>query len=123
MEMQKSNNIRFKSYPYALYATDVKFQSANRSVWKLLEQKHYFSGKHKPYGFKVEASVAYPGAAVDVLDQVPGSGSGLRIFTERAHVHMGVLGKSSTDTELDHGKGRENFLCFGQYLLIRGIKG
>ncbi|ETV66668.1 hypothetical protein H257_16970 [Aphanomyces astaci] len=38
---------KFVHYPYALYATDVKFQPPHRPSGRFGEQMHYFSGKHK----------------------------------------------------------------------------
>ncbi|ETV93309.1 hypothetical protein H310_12597 [Aphanomyces invadans] len=51
----------FARFPYALHATDVKFQPAHRSAGRFGEQKHYFSRKQKLYGFKIEASVSPAG--------------------------------------------------------------
>lgn len=48
----------FKNYPYAWYATDCRFQEANRpSSISFTECKIYFSAKYNPYGRKSEASV------------------------------------------------------------------
>ncbi|ETV71806.1 hypothetical protein H257_12950 [Aphanomyces astaci] len=46
---------RYLVYSYARYATDVKVQPATRPIGCFGEQKHYFSGKHKLYGLKIEA--------------------------------------------------------------------
>jgi hypothetical protein len=43
---------------------DVKFQPALLPQGCFAESKHYFSEKHKLYGFKVEVSVAYPRFAI-----------------------------------------------------------
>lgn len=48
----------FIHYPYAIYATDVKFQQCNRPMGSHGESKVYFSNKHKLYGNKIEMSVA-----------------------------------------------------------------
>lgn len=44
MTEYRRTNTQFRHYKYALYATDVKFQPANRPTGRFLEQKHYFSG-------------------------------------------------------------------------------
>ena len=51
---------------YALYATDVKFQLTNQLTSSFIDVKTYYSAKCKMYGYKIEASVAYSGIAVDV---------------------------------------------------------
>ncbi|KAG2761239.1 hypothetical protein PC129_g23268 [Phytophthora cactorum] len=72
----------FTNYPYALYATEVKFQTAYRPGGRFTEQKVFFSAKHKLYGFKIERSVAPPGVAVDVSDHSPGSTSDLAMMLD-----------------------------------------
>ncbi|KAJ0405907.1 hypothetical protein ATCC90586_005852 [Pythium insidiosum] len=47
MSDQRMSNNLFANYPYALYATDVKFQPSHRPGGRFDEQKRYFSGKHK----------------------------------------------------------------------------
>ncbi|ETV80573.1 hypothetical protein H257_06107 [Aphanomyces astaci] len=70
----------FRTYPYAKDATDVKFQPANRPTGRFGEQKHYFSGKHKLYGLKIEASVSPEGLLVAMIAHEPGSVSDLTVF-------------------------------------------
>ena len=73
-------NTTFEHYPYALYATDVKFQQGNRPSGAHLENKTHFSVKHSLYGFKLECSVAPNGQCVFVSDHAVGSESNLTIF-------------------------------------------
>jgi hypothetical protein len=61
----------FENFPFALYATDVKFQVSNRPAGKFMEQKHYFSGKHKLYGYKIECSVSPSGQVVHLSSHYP----------------------------------------------------
>ncbi|KAE9154329.1 hypothetical protein PF006_g1640 [Phytophthora fragariae] len=61
MATQRANGTTFNYYPYALYASDVKFQPSYRPTGRFSEAKHYFYNKHKLYGYKVEAYVAFPG--------------------------------------------------------------
>ncbi|ETV91622.1 hypothetical protein H310_13872 [Aphanomyces invadans] len=53
----RGNTITY--YPYAKYATDVKFQPSHRPLGRFGEKMHYFSGKHKLYGLKIEVSVSW----------------------------------------------------------------
>ncbi|RHZ02090.1 hypothetical protein DYB35_013016 [Aphanomyces astaci] len=57
----RTKNTLFEHYPYALYATDVKFQPTERPGGRHGESKVYFSGKRKLYGLKIEASVSPEG--------------------------------------------------------------
>ncbi|KAG3148482.1 hypothetical protein PI126_g12428 [Phytophthora idaei] len=94
MTQQRENNKTFRNYPYALYATDVKFQPAYRPSGHFTEKKTYFSGKRKLYGYKLECSVAYPGVTVDVSSHEPGSKSDLTMMLDRRAVHMERLLKT-----------------------------
>ncbi len=91
---------QFKNFPCALYATDVIFQQANRPSGNMLEGKHYFSGKHKLYGFKTEVSVTPSGQAVDVTDHSAGSISDFVIFRNNLNFHNQALKKFGDDTKI-----------------------
>ncbi|OWZ16339.1 hypothetical protein PHMEG_0009878 [Phytophthora megakarya] len=78
----------FSNYPHALYATDV-----NLPTGRYTEQKVYFSAKHKPYGFKIECSVAPPDVAVDVSDHAPGSRSELTMMFDRLEIYRQIQKK------------------------------
>ncbi|KAG3108607.1 hypothetical protein PI124_g12086 [Phytophthora idaei] len=88
----------FTNYPHALYATEVKFQTAYRPGGRFTKQKVYFSAKHKLYGFKIERSVAPPGVAVDVSDHSPGSTSDLAMMLDRLSIHHQMLRKEDGST-------------------------
>ncbi|KAF0747311.1 hypothetical protein AaE_007771 [Aphanomyces astaci] len=81
----------FRNFPYAKYATDVKFQPSNRPSGRFGEQKHYFSGKHKLYGLKIEASVSPEGLLVDMSAHEPGSVSDITMFRDRQDFHAAAL--------------------------------
>ncbi|ETV97458.1 hypothetical protein H310_09387 [Aphanomyces invadans] len=70
----------FANYPYAKYATDIKFQPSHRPAGRFEEQKHYFSGKHKLYGLKIEASASPHGKLVGMSNHEPGSVSDVTMF-------------------------------------------
>lgn len=93
MADQQAEGHLFKNHPYALYATDVKFQPAYRPTGRFIEQKVYFSAKHKLYGFKIECSVAPPGVAVAMSVHHPGSTSDLTIMLDRVTTHRQLLKK------------------------------
>jgi hypothetical protein len=90
-----------QNYPYAKYVTDVKFQPALRPQGRFAESKHYFSEKHKLYGFKVEVSVAYPGFAIMFSQHEPGSVSDFTIFNARLQHHQLALLKTTAEEILE----------------------
>ncbi|KAH9110908.1 hypothetical protein AeMF1_014451 [Aphanomyces euteiches] len=105
MASQNENGLSFANYPYALYATDVKFQPAYKPAERFDEQKEYFSGKHKLYGYKIECSVAPPGIAVDVTKHYPGSKADVSIFHENIDTHKKQLQKSESEQrQADYGE-------------------
>ncbi|KAH9191219.1 hypothetical protein AeNC1_006805 [Aphanomyces euteiches] len=95
MTSQNQNGVTFSNYPYALYATDVKFQPAYKPAGRFEEQKEYFSGKHKLYGYKIEVSVAPPGIAVLSTQHYPGSKADVSIFHDNIDQHYLHLSKST----------------------------
>ncbi|KAF0708679.1 hypothetical protein AaE_013117 [Aphanomyces astaci] len=101
----RSKDKVFTHYPYALYATDVKFQAAHRPSGRFGEEKYYFSGKHKLYGFKIEASVSPEGLLVDMSPHEPGSVSDLTMFRSRLDQHTQALVKDDYDDTInDNGE-------------------
>ncbi|KAG2793296.1 hypothetical protein PC116_g27661 [Phytophthora cactorum] len=66
-------------------------------VVALRSKKFYFLAKHKPYGFKIECSVAPPGVAVDVSDHSPGSTSDLMMMLDRLSIHRQMLRKEGPE--------------------------
>ncbi|RHY75600.1 hypothetical protein DYB38_013735 [Aphanomyces astaci] len=95
---------QFTNYPYALYATDVKFQPYERPGGRFNEKTAWFSGKHKLYGLKLEASVSPQGYCVDVSESHPGAKSDLTIMRSRLDVHDRALTKSVNELSItDNG--------------------
>ncbi|ETW03784.1 hypothetical protein H310_05150 [Aphanomyces invadans] len=95
----------FANYPYAKYATDVKFQPSHRPAGGFGEQKHYFSGKHKLYGLKIEASFSPQGKLVDMSNHEPGSVSDLTTFRKRHDTHVANLTKTPSEATInDNGE-------------------
>ncbi|ETV77330.1 hypothetical protein H257_08776 [Aphanomyces astaci] len=92
---------KFVHYPYALYATDVKFQPSHRPSGRFGEQKHYFSGKHKLYGLKIEASVSPDGRLVDMSPHVPGSVADLTLIRNRLDEHQRFLSKEASKSMIN----------------------
>ncbi|ETV91149.1 hypothetical protein H310_14160 [Aphanomyces invadans] len=111
MRQMRETSSLFEHYPCAKYATDVKFQPSHRPTRRFGEQKHFFSGKHKLYGLKIEASVSPDGFLVDMSPHVPGSVSDITIFRSRMDVHEAALAKDEHDLTInDNG---ELFQTFG----------
>ncbi|KAH9105473.1 hypothetical protein LEN26_014757 [Aphanomyces euteiches] len=105
MTSQNQNGVTFSNYPYALYATDVKFQPAYKPAGRFEEQKEYFSGKRKLYGYKIEVSVAPPGIAVLSTQHYPGSKADVSIFHDNIDQHYLHLSKSENEkSQADYGK-------------------
>ena len=114
----------FNNFKYALYATDVKFQPANRPSGRFLEQKVYFSGKHKLYGYKIEVSVAPNGQAVFFSKPYPGSVSDLSIFIDSTAKHQRLLTKRDDDHSVsDHGEGWSEYPGSWAVLVDKGYQG
>ncbi|ETV66229.1 hypothetical protein H257_17271 [Aphanomyces astaci] len=96
---------RFSNFPYALYTVDVKFQPSLRPTGRFAEQKHYFSGKHHMYGYKIEAAVSPDGRCVAMSDAHPGSVHDLTILHTRRELHTTNLTKSACEAAMpDHGE-------------------
>ncbi|KAG2814004.1 hypothetical protein PC129_g3495 [Phytophthora cactorum] len=124
MTQQRENNKAFRNYPYALYATDVKFQPAYRQSGHFTEKKTYFSGKHKLYGYKLECSVGYPGVAVDVSSHEPGSKSDLTMMLDRRTVCMERLLKTPQELgQDDNGEGAVQHPLAWGVLVDKGYQG
>ncbi|GMF24074.1 unnamed protein product [Phytophthora fragariaefolia] len=119
-----SSRKTFRNYPYALYATDVKFQPAYRPSGQFAEQKTYFSGKYKLYGYKLECSVAYPGVAVDLSSHEPGSKSDVNLFLKRMDVHVEMLQKNVEELEIEgNGEGAAQHPIQWGVLVDKGNQG
>ncbi|RLN49680.1 hypothetical protein BBJ28_00024846 [Nothophytophthora sp. Chile5] len=103
---QRAAGNTFANFQYAIYATDVTIQSAYRPAGSSIEQKQYLSRNHKPNGYKLECSVAYPGFAVSISVHAPGSKYDLTTTMERADIYRSMLNKTRIEkAELDIGEG------------------
>ncbi|KAF0759481.1 hypothetical protein AaE_003697, partial [Aphanomyces astaci] len=101
---------RFDNFPYALYAVDVKCQPSLWPTGRFSEQKHYYSGKHNLYGYKIEAAVSPDGRCVAMSASHPGSVHDLTIMHSRVKDHEANLAKSPSDAALpDHGELSNQF--------------
>ncbi|ETV93425.1 hypothetical protein H310_12670 [Aphanomyces invadans] len=83
----------FANFPYAKYATDVRSQPSHRPSGRLGEQKYYFSGKHKLYGLKIEASVSPQGSVADMT-----------MFRNRHDVHVEALTKKPDEVMVNDNR-------------------
>ncbi|GMF66509.1 unnamed protein product [Phytophthora lilii] len=61
------------------------------------ESKHYFSNKHKLYGYKAETSVVFPGRVVFLTTHVPGSVSDITILANHVEEHKAMLMKTNQE--------------------------
>ncbi|KAF0706264.1 hypothetical protein AaE_014200 [Aphanomyces astaci] len=114
----------FGNYPYALYATDVKFQPTERPAGRHGEAKPYFSAKHKLYGLKIEASVSPQGLLVDMSEAHRGAVADLTIMRSRMDQHVGALAKSDNELIiLDHGEQVDTYRRMWTLLVDKGYYG
>ncbi|ETV74307.1 hypothetical protein H257_10914 [Aphanomyces astaci] len=124
MEALREHSTTFRNYPYAKYATDVKFQPSHRPSGRFGEQKHYFSGKHKLYGLKIEASVSAQGLLVDMGPHEPGSVADLTMFRKRLDVHVTNLKKTPTEATVnDNGERFQAFSTMWAVFVDKGYYG
>ena len=117
---------KFDNFPYALYATDVKFQQSNRPGGTFQDAKKYFSGKHHLYGLKVECSVSADGRCVDVTKHYAGSVTDASIFIENLDTHLQMLKKTDADRVLpssDFQEGASRFPDHWAVLVDKGYQG
>lgn len=88
----------FKSFPYAMCATDCKVQKVNRpSSQNFTKAKKYFSEKHKEYGYKTEISVLSIGPCIFSTPHKPASTQDISIFWDNIKRHQIAISKSSRD--------------------------
>ncbi|KAH9106588.1 hypothetical protein AeMF1_017852 [Aphanomyces euteiches] len=89
-----------------------------------MDVKRYFSGKHKMYGYKIEASVSPAGAYVMMSTHRPDSVSDMSIFLERVAMHRQAVKKSKEEEKaVDLGEGSTNFPRSWAILMDKGYEG
>ncbi|KAF0689788.1 Aste57867_18807 [Aphanomyces stellatus] len=114
----------FANFPYALYATDVKFQPCERPTGRFGESKHYFSGKHHLYGLKLEVSVSPEGGFVDMSLCHPGSVHDFTIFHKNLSMHVFALSKQDHELAIeDNGEQHEERRTMWACLVDMGYTG
>ena len=107
----ESDRTLFKNYPYALYATDETFLTANRPTGTHQESKKYFSNKHKMYGYKTDVSVVPNSIALACSAHDPGSVSDITMFRKMDGFHRDATTKQGHDCSApDHGPMRTPYL-------------
>ncbi|ETV73524.1 hypothetical protein H257_11648 [Aphanomyces astaci] len=87
----------FRNYPYTNLPIVQRVASE--------KEKLYFSGKHKFYGVKIEASVSPEGFLVDMSAHEPGSVSDITMFGDRHDVHLSALRKLENETKINDNGG------------------
>ena len=109
----------FAHYPCAIYATDVRFQMANRPSGNHQESKLYFSRKHGLYGYKEEASVLPNGKCVHLSDHSPGSVHDLTMFKQQYNLHESLTLKRGVDHEVNDEENQQHWAI----LVDKGYQG
>ena len=88
------------------------------------KEKLYFSGKHKLYGFKVEAAVRPNGIASAFSKHYPGSISDISIMYDRIQSHKYRLEKSDEEKDFeDNFPMSERFSNYWGVLMDKGYQG
>ncbi|ETV77449.1 hypothetical protein H257_08866 [Aphanomyces astaci] len=114
----------FRHFPYALYAVDVKSQPSLRPTVRFAEQKHYLSGKHHLYGYKIEAAVSPDERCVAMSNAHPGFVHDLTFLHTRREPHTTNLTKSACEAALpDHGELSAEYMTTWACLVDMGFIG
>ena len=94
------------NYPMVHHITDATVVEINKPGGDHLESRAYFSGKHKLYCLKVEASVYPSGEVYDWMVPVPGATADIAIFRSNIKFHKRSTKKSAAAMEVvDHVEG------------------
>ncbi len=123
MEKLEHNNQQFDNFPYAYYATDVRFQQCNRPSGNMAEGKAYFSGKHHMYGLKQEVSVLPIGLAVHASRHKRGSIADIDILYKCYNEHKDLLRKASNTDIHDPDNDNTNHPRYWPQLCDKGYQG
>ena len=124
MTRLSEKNRLFRNKPWALYATDVRFQQSNRPSGNHAESKAWFSGKHKLYGLKTEVSVLPIGFAIDCTNMYKGSVSDKAIMQEGYEKHRYFTKKNPAEKALDdQGEFLEHYPDQWAILVDKGYQG
>ena len=118
----QENTLVFVHFPCTHYATDVTFHHTNRPTGNMNESKHYYSGKHKLYGCKTEASVLPNGLAVYIPPHYAGATFDLDMFRRHLSHHRELLRKRGAQHGMtDNTKLREKYPNLWVVLLDKGF--
>lgn len=101
MKEMHDENVVFRNFSSAFYATDVRFQQSLRPTGTHAESKPYFSGKHKLYGVKTEASVLPNGICVMRSRYYRGGKADISIFREYRTWHTGMTKKKEDEVNME----------------------
>ncbi|ETV65746.1 hypothetical protein H257_17632 [Aphanomyces astaci] len=86
--------------------------------------RHYFSGKHKLYGLKVEASVSTEILCVDMSAHLPGLMKDLTMLMDRFTVHRMSLANVETEMAInDVGETFDDQIGYSTGLVTKGYVG
>ena len=112
------------NYPMVHHITDATVVEINKPGGDHLESRAYFSGKHKLYCMKVEASVYPQGEACNWTVPVPGATADISIFRENIKFHKRSTKKSAAAMAVvDHGEGCDRHPRRHGILLDKGYIG
>lgn len=117
-------NRLFANHPSARYATDVCFQQSNRPSGNMQEALPWYSGKHKLYGYKFEASVLSTGMCISCSSHARAGRSDLEILQSRSEFHARALRKRTGELEIeDNDDGHDYYTAMWSILVDKGYQG
>ena len=112
------------NYPMVHHITDATVVHINKPGWVHLESRAYFSGKHKLYCMKIEASVYPNGKACNWTAPAPGAKADITMFQENLQYHKRSTKKlAAALAVVDHGEGCERYPRLFAILLDKGYIG
>ena len=111
-------------YPMVHHITDATVIQINKPGGDHLESRAFFSGKHKLYCMKVEASVYPNGEACNWTAPAPGAKADITMFRDNIIFHKASTRKSpAAMATVDHGEGCERHPRRFGILLDKGYIG
>ena len=121
----ESTGIGFcQNYPETDHITDASITMINRPAGTHNEAKPYFSGKHKLYCLKVEASVYPNGMVCNWTKPYPGATSDITIFRDNLPFHKSKARKSAGALAVpDLGENSGGYPSHHAIMLDKGYQG
>lgn len=95
------DKVTFTIFPSVHYATDVCFQQSYRRIGTQHEVEPWCSGKHKLYGYKIEAGFIPCGISIFVSSNERGSVADIEVIRQNAWTHDRLLLKNPDELDIE----------------------